>query len=144
MVEENQNQNNQSNSQVVDINLTELKGYKGLDMNDFNEIETYIENVIPKSTHTTDNQGNPVYNYFLDVMTPILQEGTNLRARTFIKFWKDENGEVRYSEKPNSNAYKILKHFKVNDFSELVGQPCKTIVRQDDSGNERLDIYFGQ
>lgn len=131
-------------SKVLDFDLSKLKGVEGVDLNEFNMIDTEIENVELKSNTKTIN-GKIEENIFLEITSKQLHDTKNIRARTFISMWKDEeSGSLAYSTSPNSNATKILNFFKVDSFDKLKGLACKTIKRVNDSGKEKLDIYFGQ
>ena len=130
-------------SQVLDFDLSKLKAVEGIDLSEFNMIETEIENVEVKQ-NSKNVAGKIEENIFLEITSKQLHDTKNIRARTFISMWKDEEGDLAYSKSANSNATKILNFFKVDSFEKLKGLPCKTIVRINDAGKEKLDVYFGQ
>ena len=137
-----QNNNQESKSTTLNVELTKLKGVEGVDIREFNMKDTNIEVVETKMS--TRNTANGVEeNYFIQIQSaPLTEKG--LRATTFISLWKDENDELCYSKNPNSNASKILNYFKVDSFEKLKGLKAQTIVRINSNMKEKLEIYFGQ
>lgn len=137
-----QDQNNAT--QEVSVDLSSMVGKEGVNLDNYNMIDTEIEHVIPKQRKIKNDDGSFRESYFLDIQTKQLDDTMNIRGRTFINFWKEEDGTLGFSLKENSNSYKILNYFKVDNFNDLVGKKCQTIVRQDNNGNKKLDVYFGQ
>jgi len=134
---------NNNNSQKLNVSLSSLKGKKGLDLKQFHNQEITIDSVEVKHSLVT-RDGKTEDNYYLEVTSSPLNEN-GFTARTFISLWKnEETGEFNYSLKENSNSYKMLNFFQVSSFEELVGKKTTAILRLNDNGTQKVDIYYGQ
>lgn len=129
----------ESLNKTIDMSLKDIKGKKGLDLDEFNFKDTTIEVVEAKDYSTPDEE-----RLRLLVQTEILKEGTKLRATEFITLFRDDEQKISYSKSANSNAQKMLDYFKVSNFEELKGKPCKAVVKVNDKGEKRVGIYFGK
>jgi hypothetical protein len=136
MAEQNKNQPRQ-----LPDKLEEIQGVTGVNIREYNMIDTVIESVTPVDYAQPGEEEQPS----ISIVTQNLDESgeREIRGRVNISLFR-KDGILSYSQSANSNAQKILNFFKVNGFHELQGKPCKTIVRQNNDGNERLTIYFGQ
>lgn len=138
MAEQNQQKNQ---PRILPENLEQIQGVEGINIREYNMMDTYIESVTPIDYAQPGEEEQPAIN----IVTANLDASgeREVRGRVNISLFRKE-GQLSYSKSSNSNAQKLLKYFEVNGFHELQGKPCKTIVRQNNDGNERLTIYFGQ
>lgn len=125
-------------SNKVNVDLTKLKGVKGINYDEYNMIETKIAEIEIKDFAKPGEKEN----LSMIIKTePIGQLG--IQAKESISLFRDEDGSVCYSEKPNSNSGKMLNFFKVESFDELVGLKVTSLVKTKQDGSERIGFYFG-
>ncbi len=136
-------ENNQQKNQpkVIPERLDTIQGVEGINIREYNMTNTYIESVTPLDYAQPGENEQPAINIVTANLDPSGER--EIRGRVNISLFR-KNGVLSYSQSNNSNAQKLLKYFSVNGFHELEGKPCTTIVRQNNDGNERLTIYFGQ
>jgi len=130
----------QKNNVKIDVDLSKIEGVVGTDLKDYNMVESEIEIVEIRDYSTATDQKLRML-----IQTKLVDEKKNkIRGTLFINLWKDrESGEIVYSKSENSYATKLLNFFKVENFEQLKGQKCKTIVKVDNNNKNRLEIYFG-
>lgn len=121
------------------MSLKDIKGKKGIDLQEFNFVDTKIDVVEMKDYSTEEEERLRIL-----VQTEILKEGTKLRGTEFITLFRDNEGIISYSESPNSNARKLLDYFEAENFEELKGKDCKVVVKTNDNGKKNLGIFFGK
>ena len=130
----------QKNNAKVDVDLSKIEGVVGTDLKDYNMVESEIEIVEVRDYSTATDQKLRML-----IQTKLVDEKKNkIRGTLFINLWKDrESEEIVYSKSENSYATKLLNFFEVENFEQLKGQKCKTIVKVDNNNKNRLEIYFG-
>ncbi len=134
---------NEQKSQKLQVELNSLKGKVGINLDEFHNKKVTIESIEVKHSIVNRNGVNED-NYFLEIKSSPLND-KGMCARNFISLWKDEEtGEFNYSKNTGSNAFKFLTFFNIENFEEAVGKETSTIVRLNDNGTKKLEIYFGQ
>jgi hypothetical protein len=129
-------------TQTLDYDLTKLVGVKSVELEKYNQTTINIENVVLKKNIITNN-GVMEDSLYLEISSNSLND-TDLRARTFISVWLDENNNVCYSKNLNSNSMKFLNFFGITNFNEAIGKKTIALVKLNNSGKKKLDIHFGQ
>lgn len=123
----------------MEINLNEISGKEGINIDELAFVDATIEIVEAKDYTKPDSDEN----MSIIVQTNILKEGTKLRATEFIKLFRDQEGKVCYSESANSKATMMLKFFDVKSFEELKGKDCKVSIKLQQDGTKRVGIHYG-
>lgn len=127
-------------SKKMTMDLSKLKGKEGINLDDFNFMDSKIEIVELNNYLTEEGEDN----FKILIQSKILKEGTKLRATEFVSVFKDSEGNLCYSESPKSNARKFLTHFNVKSFDDLKDKTCKVVKKTSDSGKDRLGIFIGR
>lgn len=153
---EQENNNSENMSKTLDFDISNLGERESIDMNEYSFLNTRIEGIELKYNEFTDKNNEKNVSYFLNIYTPNLNTSDSdmeIRARSSIKVYMEEDGQFTVSPNPDSHAQKILNYFEVNDsnksagqrFQDLIGKHCKTILKQKkDSNRSKLEIFFGQ
>ena len=136
-----ENQNTEVKKDYVDISKDNIIGREGLDLSNFMGTNTKIENVRLR----VFNKGTKDERYAFEIETLEFEiKEYKVRAKEYINCWKDkeDNTKFVYSTSTNSNSYKLLKYFNVENPMDLVGKECEVRRKIQDNGKERLGIIF--
>lgn len=146
------------------VNLDNIKSKEGIDLSEFNMMDTEIEVIeIKDYQHEEEQDRVNVPDLELDeerakkeklrliVQTKILKDGTKIRGTLFFNLFRDrevtEGCNIVFSKSENAFLPKFLDFFKLDKDSlaglkDLKGKPCKTIIKKDNNNRDKVEIYY--
>lgn len=113
-------------------NLKDLKKIKSFEIDDFDGVNTTIEDVVLLDVDTKDfGDGLKEVRQLKIITSNLAKKGEEeFRASEYVSLKYDQKTKAwGYSENPKSKATKILNFFGVKDFEELIGKKCRVVKR---------------
>lgn len=124
------------------VSLKDLKKFKSVDIEQFDGVKSTIEKIYVDQPRefTHNNETKTVVNLIVETANLNTEDDKVITAKEYIGLY-EQDGALGHSTAPTSKAYKMLKHFKIENFEELVGKECLVVRRVKQNDRVVLGIH---